>query len=114
MTAGNNVTLRSHRATFVTEAEARQVLTHPHRARYQRSLAPWLPGDAGGRGSLDRAALCEPPTPPRSRGEILRRTYEPIVSRQASLALLMAVEMAKPLSESSAEAIYAAEFLSWF
>src|ERR1700722_10007006 len=53
-------------------------------------------------------------TPPRDRGEILRRAFETIVERADELALLMTLEMGKPVSESKAEIIYAAEFLRWF
>jgi succinate-semialdehyde dehydrogenase/glutarate-semialdehyde dehydrogenase len=53
-------------------------------------------------------------TPPRERGEILRRTFDTIVSRADELALLMTLEMGKPISESKSEILYAAEFLRWF
>ncbi len=53
-------------------------------------------------------------TPPRERGEILRRAYEAIVSRADELALLMTLEMGKPLAESKAEVLYGADFLRWF
>ena len=53
-------------------------------------------------------------TPPRERGEILRRTYEAIIARADELALLMTLEMGKPITESRAEIAYAAEFLRWF
>src|SRR5436305_9515243 len=52
--------------------------------------------------------------PPRERGEILRRAFEAIVSRADDLALLMTLEMGKPLKESKAEIAYGAEFLRWF
>jgi succinate-semialdehyde dehydrogenase / glutarate-semialdehyde dehydrogenase len=52
--------------------------------------------------------------PPRERGEILRRAFETIISRTDELALLMTLEMGKPLAESRSEIIYAAEFLRWF
>ena len=52
--------------------------------------------------------------PPRERGEILRRTFEQLVARADDLALLMTLEMGKPLAESKAEITYAAEFLRWF
>jgi succinate-semialdehyde dehydrogenase / glutarate-semialdehyde dehydrogenase len=52
--------------------------------------------------------------PPRERGEILRRGYELMVQRQEDLALLMTLEMGKPLAESRAEITYAAEFFRWF
>jgi succinate-semialdehyde dehydrogenase / glutarate-semialdehyde dehydrogenase len=51
---------------------------------------------------------------PRERGEILRRAFETIVERADDLALLMTLEMGKPLAESRAEIVYAAEFLRWF
>ncbi len=53
-------------------------------------------------------------TPARERGEILRRSYELITSRVDELALLMTLEMGKPLAESRAEISYAAEFFRWF
>src|ERR1700761_1992349 len=51
---------------------------------------------------------------PRERGEILRRAFEVINSRADDLALLMTLEMGKPLAESRSEILYAAEFLRWF
>ncbi|HZA18682.1 MAG TPA: NAD-dependent succinate-semialdehyde dehydrogenase [Pseudonocardiaceae bacterium] len=51
---------------------------------------------------------------PRERGEILRRAYELMMRRQDDLALLMTLEMGKPLAESQAEIAYAAEFFRWF
>jgi succinate-semialdehyde dehydrogenase / glutarate-semialdehyde dehydrogenase len=52
--------------------------------------------------------------PPRERGEILRRAFERIVARSDELALLMTLEMGKPIAESKAEVSYAAEFFRWF
>jgi succinate-semialdehyde dehydrogenase / glutarate-semialdehyde dehydrogenase len=51
---------------------------------------------------------------PRERGEILRRAFEAIIARADELALLMTLEMGKPLKESKAEIAYGAEFLRWF
>src|SRR5580693_1747933 len=51
---------------------------------------------------------------PRERGEILRRAFETIVARADDLALLMTLEMGKPLAESRSEIVYGAEFLRWF
>jgi succinate-semialdehyde dehydrogenase / glutarate-semialdehyde dehydrogenase len=53
-------------------------------------------------------------TAPRERGEILRRAYEAVVARADELALLMTLEMGKPVAESRAEVLYAADFLRWF
>jgi succinate-semialdehyde dehydrogenase / glutarate-semialdehyde dehydrogenase len=52
--------------------------------------------------------------PPRERGEILRRAFDAIIARKDELALLMTLEMGKPLHESKAEIAYGAEFLRWF
>jgi succinate-semialdehyde dehydrogenase/glutarate-semialdehyde dehydrogenase len=52
--------------------------------------------------------------PPRERGEILRRAFAELIERQDELALLMTLEMGKPLAESRAEIAYAAEFFRWF
>ncbi len=53
-------------------------------------------------------------TPPRDRGEILRRAFEAIVERTDELATLMTLEMGKTVKESAAEIAYAAEFFRWF
>jgi succinate-semialdehyde dehydrogenase / glutarate-semialdehyde dehydrogenase len=53
-------------------------------------------------------------TPPRERAELLRRAFEGIRERQDEVALLMTLEMGKPLAESKAEVIYGSEFLRWF
>ncbi len=51
---------------------------------------------------------------PRDRGEILRAAFETIMDRLDDLALLMTLEMGKPLAESLAEISYAADFFRWF
>ncbi len=51
---------------------------------------------------------------PRERSDILRRAYEAVVARTDELALLMTLEMGKPLAESEAEIAYAASFLRWY
>jgi succinate-semialdehyde dehydrogenase/glutarate-semialdehyde dehydrogenase len=52
--------------------------------------------------------------PPRERGEILRRAYELLTARADELALLMTLEMGKPLQESRGEIAYGADFFRWF
>ncbi|GAA4993913.1 NAD-dependent succinate-semialdehyde dehydrogenase [Actinopolymorpha pittospori] len=52
--------------------------------------------------------------PPRRRSDILARAYEAMLERQDELALLMTLEMGKPLAESRGEIRYAADFLRWF
>jgi succinate-semialdehyde dehydrogenase/glutarate-semialdehyde dehydrogenase len=76
--------------------------------------------DAGPEDGMDAlaAAVAAQPTfaamAPRERGEILRRAYELIMQRIDDLALLMTLEMGKPLAESRGEVSYAAEFFRWF
>src|ERR687886_2717317 len=52
--------------------------------------------------------------PPRERGEILRRAFEMITERMDELALLMTLEMGKPVADSQAEITYASEFFRWY
>jgi succinate-semialdehyde dehydrogenase / glutarate-semialdehyde dehydrogenase len=74
-------------------------------------------GVADGLAALDAAATAQESWalhPPRERGEILRRAYELVMQRQEELALLMTLEMGKPLPEARGEVAYAAEFFRWF
>ncbi|MEA3054685.1 MAG: succinate-semialdehyde dehydrogenase / glutarate-semialdehyde dehydrogenase [Actinomycetota bacterium] len=75
-------------------------------------------GDADdARAALDAACAAQAgwaATPARQRGEILRRTYELLTERADDLALLMTLEMGKPVAESKGEIAYAAEFFRWF
>ena len=69
------------------------------------------------RSALDAACAAQAEWaahPPRQRGEILRRAYEALMSRVDDLALLMTLEMGKPVAESKGEIAYAADFLRWF
>jgi succinate-semialdehyde dehydrogenase / glutarate-semialdehyde dehydrogenase len=65
--------------------------------------------DAAAGAAADWAA-----TSPRERGEILRRAFDLIAARTDDLALLMTLEMGKPLAESRAEVTYANDFLRWY
>jgi succinate-semialdehyde dehydrogenase/glutarate-semialdehyde dehydrogenase len=72
---------------------------------------------ADGLAALDAAVAAQPgwaATPPRERSELLRRAYQALVDRTDELALLMTLEMGKPLAESRGEIAYAAEFFRWF
>jgi succinate-semialdehyde dehydrogenase / glutarate-semialdehyde dehydrogenase len=51
---------------------------------------------------------------PNDRAGILWKAFELITERADELALLMTLEMGKPLAESKAEVIYAADFFRWF
>ncbi|AXG13747.1 NAD-dependent succinate-semialdehyde dehydrogenase [Intrasporangium calvum] len=70
-----------------------------------------------GRAALDAAVAAQAAwarTAPRDRGELLRAAYEQIVERADEFAMLMTLEMGKPLAESRAEVAYGAEFFRWF
>jgi succinate-semialdehyde dehydrogenase / glutarate-semialdehyde dehydrogenase len=53
-------------------------------------------------------------TAPRERGDVLRRAYDVITERADELALLMTLEMGKPVAESKAEIAYASNFFRWY
>ncbi|MEE3853452.1 NAD-dependent succinate-semialdehyde dehydrogenase [Gordonia sp. LSe1-13] len=53
-------------------------------------------------------------TPPRERGEILRRTFELLTERADDIAMLMTLELGRALPDSQAETKYGTEFLRWF
>ncbi|MGW4338551.1 NAD-dependent succinate-semialdehyde dehydrogenase [Rhodococcus koreensis] len=70
-----------------------------------------------GARALDAAAQVQADwaaTPSRQRADILRRAWEMILHRRDEFALLMTLEMGKPLGESQGEVNYGAEFLRWF
>ncbi|MDO5633859.1 MAG: NAD-dependent succinate-semialdehyde dehydrogenase [Micrococcus sp.] len=67
--------------------------------------------------ALDAAAKAQKEwalTAPRERAEILRRAFELIQERAEDFALLMTLEMGKPLAEARGEVTYGNEFLRWF
>jgi succinate-semialdehyde dehydrogenase/glutarate-semialdehyde dehydrogenase len=91
------------------------VVEDPSTGAALTEVADGTPED--GLAALDAAVAAQDgwaATPPRVRGEILRRTYELLVERREDLALLMTLEMGKSLSDSRAEVSYAAEFFRWF
>jgi succinate-semialdehyde dehydrogenase/glutarate-semialdehyde dehydrogenase len=53
-------------------------------------------------------------TPPRDRGEILRRAFEMIADRADDLAVLMSLEMGKTVKEAKGEVAYGNEFFRWY
>jgi succinate-semialdehyde dehydrogenase/glutarate-semialdehyde dehydrogenase len=53
-------------------------------------------------------------TAPRVRGEILRGAFDLLQQRADEFALLMTLEMGKPLAEARGEVTYGGEFLRWF
>ncbi|GAA0911783.1 NAD-dependent succinate-semialdehyde dehydrogenase [Virgisporangium aurantiacum] len=72
---------------------------------------------ADGLAALDAADRAFPgwaATPARERAEVLRRAFDLLRSRADDVALLMTIEMGKPLAEARGEVAYGAEFLRWF
>ncbi|GAA1552269.1 NAD-dependent succinate-semialdehyde dehydrogenase [Kribbella sancticallisti] len=53
-------------------------------------------------------------TPPRQRGEILRRAFELMTARAEELARICVIENGKTLADARAEVAYAAEFFRWY
>jgi succinate-semialdehyde dehydrogenase / glutarate-semialdehyde dehydrogenase len=64
--------------------------------------------------AADKAQADWARTAPRQRGEILRSAFEMIKERIDDLALLMTLEMGKPVADSKAEITYASEFFRWY
>ncbi|WP_427132510.1 NAD-dependent succinate-semialdehyde dehydrogenase [Pseudarthrobacter sp. S9] len=67
--------------------------------------------------ALDAAHKVQPSwarTAPRERAEILNRAFGLVTERAEDFALLMTLEMGKPLAEARGEVAYGAEFLRWF
>lgn len=65
--------------------------------------------EAAGRAQKSWAA-----TPPRERGEILRRAFELLMEKQDEIGAVMTAEMGKSLTEAKGEVAYGAEFFRWF
>ena len=69
------------------------------------------------RRALDAAVAAQEDwaaTAPRERGEILRRAFDLVTEHADDLAVVMSLEMGKPISEAKGEVTYGSEFLRWF
>ncbi|WP_288969693.1 aldehyde dehydrogenase family protein, partial [uncultured Microbacterium sp.] len=80
-----------------------------------RTIADATPAD--GIRALDAAVAAQDgwaATAPRVRSEILRRAFDLVQEHKEDLALLMTLEMGKPLAEARGEVGYGGEFLRWF
>jgi succinate-semialdehyde dehydrogenase/glutarate-semialdehyde dehydrogenase len=90
-------------------------VTDPATGTVIRSIADASPED--GMRALDAAVAAQDSwaaTPARERGEILRRTFDLVQKHREDIALLMTLEMGKPLAEANGEVTYGGEFLRWF
>jgi len=91
------------------------VVTDPATGKALVDVAAATPDD--GVRALDaavEAGAAWAATPPRARGELLHRAWELLQERRDDFALLMTLEMGKPLSEANDEVTYGGEFLRWF
>ncbi|WP_353827854.1 NAD-dependent succinate-semialdehyde dehydrogenase [Agromyces sp. SYSU T0242] len=87
----------------------------PSTGEVVKAIADASPAD--GIRALDAAVAAQDAwaaTAPRERGEILRRAFDLLMERADDFALLMTVEMGKPLAEARGEVKYGGEFLRWF
>jgi len=90
-------------------------VTDPATGKVIRSISDASAED--GMRALDAAVAAQDAwaaTPARERGEILRRTFDLVQKHRDDIALLMTLEMGKPLAEANGEVTYGGEFLRWF
>ena len=90
-------------------------VTDPATGATLASIADATPEDAP--RALDAAVAAQESwaaTSPRTRSDILRRAFDLVRERSEDFALLMTLEMGKPLAEARGEVAYGNEFLRWF
>ncbi|MFB9645717.1 NAD-dependent succinate-semialdehyde dehydrogenase [Microbacterium terregens] len=95
--------------------EKRLPVFDPATGEIVKQIADASPAD--GKAALDAAVEAFPAwaaTPPRERAELLRRAFDLLQERKEDFALLMTIEMGKPLAEARGEVAYGGEFLRWF
>ena len=87
----------------------------PATGRVLAHVADGSPAD--GLAALDAAAAAQADwakVAPRERAELLRAAFEKLTERIEEFALVMTLEMGKPLAEARGEVTYGAEFFRWF
>ena len=95
--------------------EKRLPVFDPATGEIVKQIADASPAD--GKAALDAAVEAFPAwaaRPPRERAELLRRAFDLLQERKEDFALLMTIEMGKPLAEARGEVAYGGEFLRWF
>jgi succinate-semialdehyde dehydrogenase/glutarate-semialdehyde dehydrogenase len=101
---------------WVPSTSGRSIDVHdPSTGLVIKSIADASPED--GIRAVDAAANAQQSwaaTAPRVRGEILRGAFDLLQERADEFALLMTLEMGKPLAEARGEVTYGGEFLRWF
>lgn len=88
---------------------------NPANGKLIKVIADATPAD--GLKALDAAVAAQDSwaaTAPRVRGELLRNAWELLMERKEEFALLMTLEMGKPIAEARGEVGYGGEFLRWF
>ncbi|TXK18423.1 NAD-dependent succinate-semialdehyde dehydrogenase [Homoserinibacter sp. GY 40078] len=101
---------------WVDGTSGRSIEVHdPATGEVLTTIADASPAD--GTAALDAAVAASASwaaTPSRVRGELLRKAWELLMERADEFALLMTLEMGKPLAEARGEVTYGGEFLRWF
>ncbi len=64
--------------------------------------------------AADEASAAWAKVSPRERSDILRRAFELVKARSEEFAMLISLEMGKPIAEARGEVAYGNEFLRWF
>ena len=101
---------------WVASTSGRSIDVHdPSTGLVIKTIADASVADAG--LAMDAAADAQAAwaaTAPRVRGELLRGAFDLLQERADEFALLMTLEMGKPLAEARGEVTYGGEFLRWF
>ncbi|TAL45976.1 MAG: NAD-dependent succinate-semialdehyde dehydrogenase [Salinibacterium sp.] len=101
---------------WVESSSGRRLDVHdPATGAVIKSIADANEADAS--RAMDAAANAQAEwgrTAPRSRSDLLRSAFDLLHERAEEFALLMTLEMGKPLDASRGEVVYGGEFLRWF